>query len=87
MGEWIYRPTFYLTSVVLAGEWSASRFGRFTLGKRAPGAKSPRCPLDRRLDGSQSRYGRHGEVKILARIGTRTPDYLVVQPVAIRYTD
>jgi hypothetical protein len=33
----------------------------------------PRYPLDRRLGGPQSRSRRHGVVKILAPIGTRTP--------------
>jgi hypothetical protein len=34
--------------------------------------KNPRYPLDRRLDGPQSRSGRRGEEKILDRNGTRT---------------
>jgi hypothetical protein len=38
----------------------------------APG-KDPRYPLDRRLSGPESPSGRHGEVKILAPTGTRTP--------------
>jgi hypothetical protein len=37
--------------------------------------------------GSQSRSGRHGEVKILDPTGNRTPNTPVVQPVASRYTD
>jgi hypothetical protein len=41
--------------------------------------KSPRCTLDRRLGGPQSRAGRFGEEKIL--------DPSVVQPIASRYTD
>jgi hypothetical protein len=44
----------------------------------------PRYSLNRRLDGPLSRSGRHGDVKILASIGTNP---LVVQPVASRYTD
>jgi hypothetical protein len=48
--------------------------------------KCPRYTLDRRLGVPQSQYGRHGEVKILDRTGTRT-DPSVVQPVASRYTD
>jgi hypothetical protein len=36
--------------------------------------KSPRYPLDRRLGGPQSRYGRRGEEKILDPTGTRTPN-------------
>jgi hypothetical protein len=35
------------------------------------GEKSPRYPLDRRLGGPQSPFGRHGDVKILDPIGTR----------------
>jgi hypothetical protein len=38
-----------------------------------PRGKSPRYPLDRRLDGPQSRSGRSGEEKILDPTGTRTP--------------
>jgi hypothetical protein len=38
-----------------------------------PRGKNPRYLLDRRLGGPQSRSGRHGEEKILDRIGTRTP--------------
>jgi hypothetical protein len=38
-----------------------------------PRGKSPRYPLDRRLDGPQSRSGRRGEEKILDPTGTRTP--------------
>jgi hypothetical protein len=35
-GEWIYTHIF-LTSALVGGEWSTSRPGRFTPGKRAPG--------------------------------------------------
>jgi hypothetical protein len=35
--------------------------------------KSPRYPLNRRFGGPQSRFGRHGEEKILDPTGTRTP--------------
>jgi hypothetical protein len=45
-----------------------------------PQGKSPRYPLDRRLGGPQSRYGRCGEEENLAPAGNRTP---AVQPVAI----
>jgi hypothetical protein len=38
-----------------------------------PWVKSPRYSLDRRLVGPQRWSGRHGEVKILASTGTRTP--------------
>jgi hypothetical protein len=37
MGEWMYRSTFFLTSALAGGEWSASRLGRFTPGERATG--------------------------------------------------
>jgi hypothetical protein len=44
-----------LTSAPAVGEWSASLPGLFNPGERAP------QPLDRRLDGHQSRSGRSGE--------------------------
>jgi hypothetical protein len=37
MGEWMYTSTFFLTSALVGGEWSASRPGRFTPGERGPG--------------------------------------------------
>jgi hypothetical protein len=37
MGEWMYRSTFFLTSTLVAGEWSASSPAHFTPGERAPG--------------------------------------------------
>jgi hypothetical protein len=49
-----------------------------------PPGKEPRYPLDRRLGGPQSRSGRFGEEKILDPTGTRTPNPLVVQPIASR---
>jgi hypothetical protein len=58
----------FLTSTVGGSEWSASRPGCFTPGKRAP----------ERLRGPQSRYGCCSE-KIFSLAGYRTP---VVQPVA-----
>jgi hypothetical protein len=42
-------------------------------GQLYPREKSPQYPLDRRLDGPQSRSGRRGEDKILDTTGTRTP--------------
>jgi hypothetical protein len=48
----MYRATFFLTSALVAGEWSASRPGRFTPGERAPathwtgGWVDPRSGLD-----------------------------------------
>jgi hypothetical protein len=59
----------------------------FTPRPLYPRGKSPRYPLDRRLDGPQSRSGRFGEEKILDPTGTRIPDPSVVQLVASRYTD
>jgi hypothetical protein len=53
LDEWRYSSTQFLTSALEGSEWSASRPGRFT-----PQGKSPRYPLDRRLDGPQSRSGR-----------------------------
>jgi hypothetical protein len=35
----MYRPTFFLTSALVGGEWSASRPGRFTPGERDPGTR------------------------------------------------
>jgi hypothetical protein len=37
MGEWMYRSTYFLTSVLVGGEWSASHPGRFTSAEKAPG--------------------------------------------------
>jgi hypothetical protein len=51
--------------------------------------RAPTYPLDRRLGRSQSRCGRHGNVKILAPTGTRTPNprssspYPVAIPTAL----
>jgi hypothetical protein len=56
----------FLTSVLVEGEGSASRAGRFT-----PGERTPRYPLDRRLGGLQSRSGRNEAEKILDPTGTR----------------
>jgi hypothetical protein len=63
----MYRSTFFLTSALVGGEWSASRRCRFTPGKE------PRYPFYRRLGGPQSRSGRYEEVKIFYPIRTRTP--------------
>jgi hypothetical protein len=62
-----YSIYIFLASALAGGEWSASRLGRFTLG-----GKSVRYPLERRLDGPQSRSGRREE-KILDPIRTRIP--------------
>jgi hypothetical protein len=45
------------------GKSSASGTGRF-----APGVKSARCPINRRLRGQRGGYGSFGEKKILAFI-------------------
>jgi hypothetical protein len=37
MGEWMYRPTFYLTSALAGGQWSALRPDHFKPGERAAG--------------------------------------------------
>jgi hypothetical protein len=57
----------------------------FTSRPLYPQGKSPRYPLDRRLDGPQNQSGRRGEETILAPIGTRTPAPRSpsLQPVAI----
>jgi hypothetical protein len=52
MREWMHRSTFFLTSALVGGEWSASRPGRFTPWERAPGTHrigswmGPRVALD-----------------------------------------
>jgi hypothetical protein len=52
VGEWRYSSTHSLTSALDRGEWSASRPGRFTPRKRAPGTQwiggwvGPRAVLD-----------------------------------------
>jgi hypothetical protein len=71
----------FLTSALVGGEWPASHSGRFTPGERAAGTHLIGGWVD-----PQSRSG-HGEEKILDLTGTRTPDSLVFQPVASRYTD
>jgi hypothetical protein len=44
----------------------------------------PRYPLDWRLDGPQSRSGRHKEMKILAPTGTRITDWsAIIAPTII----
>jgi hypothetical protein len=65
----------FLTSAQGGDEWSASRPGLFI-----PQRDRPRYPLDRRLDGPQSRSRRCGAEKNLAPAGIRNP---AVQPVAI----
>jgi hypothetical protein len=49
-----------------------------------PQRKSPYCPLDRRLGGPQSRFGRGGEEKNFHPLPGLDPQ--IIQPVAQRYT-
>jgi hypothetical protein len=50
-----------------------------------PPGKEPLVPIDRRLSGSQSRYGHGGEEKNSQPLpGLEHP---IIQPVAQRYTD
>jgi hypothetical protein len=56
-----------LGTIVLGGERSTSRPGRFTPGERSPGT------LDRRLNGPQNRSGRRGEEIDLVPNRTRIP--------------
>jgi hypothetical protein len=57
-------------------------FVKFTPRPLYPRGKSPRYPLNRWLDGPQSRSERRGEEKILDSTGTRTPT-----PRSSSYTD
>jgi hypothetical protein len=54
----------------------------FTPPQLYPQGKSPRYPLDRRLGGTQSRYGHCVEGKSSKPRQESNPDYLIVQPVA-----
>jgi hypothetical protein len=49
-----------------------------------PPGEDPLYPLDRRLGGPQSLFGRYGEEKNLAPARNLTP---AVQPIACHYTD
>jgi hypothetical protein len=60
----------FLTSALAGGEWSVS----FTPRSLYPRGKSPRYPLDRRLDGPQYWSGRRREEKILDPTGAETPN-------------
>jgi hypothetical protein len=57
-----------LTSALVGGEWSATRYGCFN-----PQGNNPQYLFDRRLGEPQSRSGRRGQEKILDPTGTRTP--------------
>jgi hypothetical protein len=70
----------FLTSVLVGGEWSASRPGRFTPGERT------RHPSHRRLGGSQSQSGRYREVTHYWRYRNSNSNPSVFKPVASRYT-
>jgi hypothetical protein len=52
-----------------------------------PTELNPRYPLNKKLGGLQSPYGRRGEEKILDPTGTWNSDHSVIQPVTSRYTD
>jgi hypothetical protein len=66
MEEWMYRATFYWPRQQL--EVSSQLHAQAAL----PRGNIRRYPLDRRLGGFQSRFGRRGEEKILDSTGTRT---------------
>jgi hypothetical protein len=74
---WIHA---FFTSILVRGEWSASRAFCFT-----PRGKSPPYPLCRRLGELQSQSGQHGELKILDITGSETLTLrsFSPQPVAI----
>jgi hypothetical protein len=74
--EWKYSSTHSLTSALYGGEWSASHPGRFTPRERA------RYPLDRIVDGPQSRSGRGGEEKNSQPRQESKPRTPTLQPVA-----
>jgi hypothetical protein len=80
-GGGMHRSTFFLTSALVGGEWSASRFCRFTPGERAPcthwigGWVNPRAVLD---NVEKRNSWPHRDTN---------SDPSVVQPVASRYTD
>jgi hypothetical protein len=58
--------------------------GQFDVPAALHPGEDPRYPLDRRLDGLQSRSGHHGEKKNLAPAGNRTA---TVQPISCQYSD
>jgi hypothetical protein len=66
MVEWKYISTIF--DIISRWEWSASRFGRFTLWETAPGTQ-----WIRRLGGFQGRSGRCGKEKNLTSTGIRNP--------------
>jgi hypothetical protein len=76
---WVH---IFLTSALAGGEWSASRPGRFTPGKRASGTNWIGSWVDTRacLDDVEKR-------KFLTTHWDSNSDLSVVRPVARRYTD
>jgi hypothetical protein len=76
MGEWSYSPNIFDTRT--RWRWFVS----FTLLPLYSQGNSQQYPLDRRLDGPQSRSGHYGEDKNLVPARNRTP---AVQPVACLY--
>jgi hypothetical protein len=68
----------FLTSVLVGGEWSASRPCRFTPKKRRPGTHWIEGWV-----GPQSRSERYREVKILDPTGTRTPTSSMSSPFPV----
>jgi hypothetical protein len=69
--DWRYSSTHSLTSAVDRGEWSVHAPAAL------PQGKSPWCPLDRKVGGSQSRSGRGGKGKNFQPplgIETQNPD-------------
>jgi hypothetical protein len=82
LGEWRYSSTHSLTLALDGGEWSASRPGRSTSRKRAPGFHWIRgwvCPRTF-LNAVVKR-------KITSPRREANPRTPIVQPVAQRYTD
>jgi hypothetical protein len=80
MGEWMYRPTFSWPRHYLEAS------GQLHAPAALPPEKEPRHPVNRRVGGPQSEYGRRGEEKIRNPTGTRNSDPSVVQPVAIHFS-
>jgi hypothetical protein len=71
----------YFLDLGISRRWAVS----YTPQPLYPRGKKPWYPLQRRLGGPQSRYGQHGEEKILDPTGTWTPTPWPssLQPVAI----
>jgi hypothetical protein len=80
MGECMYRSTLSWPRHQDAGEWSASRSGRFTPEEKSPGTHWTGGWVD-------PRAGLDDVEKIPDPTGARTRTSRVVQPVASRYAD